>query len=237
MNETLKKQIIEAQAGNRVVLNDLVENNNGLIWSIARRFEGRGYDIEDIYQIGAIGFIKSIQKFDFSYNVTLSTFAVSYIIGEIKRFLRDDGMIKVSSQIKELGVRIEKIKQEYEKKGKNITIEEIAKILNVTKEEIAGALESKNTIQSLYDKENEDGICLIDKIKANDNEEERMVNKLVLKESINKLKPREKEIIFLRYYKCQTQKDVAKTLGISQVQVCRLEKQILSTLQSDLKEA
>ena len=123
------------------------------------------------------------------------------------------------------------------KKGKNITIEEIAKILNVTKEEIAGALESKNTIQSLYDKENEDGICLIDKIKANDNEEERMVNKLVLKESINKLKPREKEIIFLRYYKCQTQKDVAKTLGISQVQVCRLEKQILSTLQSDLKEA
>ncbi len=237
MNETLKKQIIEAQAGNRVVLNDLVENNNGLIWSIARRFEGRGYDIEDIYQIGAIGFIKSIQKFDFSYNVTLSTFAVSYIIGEIKRFLRDDGMIKVSRQIKELGVRIEKIKQEYEKKGKNITIEEIAKILNVTKEEIAGALESKNTIQSLYDKENEDGICLIDKIKANDNEEERMVNKLVLKESINKLKPREKEIIFLRYYKCQTQKDVAKTLGISQVQVCRLEKQILSTLQSDLKEA
>ena len=237
MNETLKKQIIEAQAGNRVVLNDLVENNNGLIWSIARRFEGRGYDIEDIYQIGAIGFIKSIQKFDFSYNVTLSTFAVSYIIGEIKRFLRDDGMIKVSRQIKELGVRIEKIKEEYEKKGKNITIEEIAKILNVTKEEIAGALESKNTIQSLYDKENEDGICLIDKIKANDNEEERMVNKLVLKESINKLKPREKEIIFLRYYKCQTQKDVAKTLGISQVQVCRLEKQILSTLQSDLKEA
>ena len=237
MNETLKKQIIEAQAGNRVVLNDLVENNNGLIWSIARRFEGRGYDIEDIYQIGAIGFIKSIQKFDFSYNVTLSTFAVSYIIGEIKRFLRDDGMIKVSRQIKELGVRIEKIKQEYEKKGKNITIEEIAKKLNVTKEEIAGALESKNTIQSLYDKENEDGICLIDKIKANDNEEERMVNKLVLKESINKLKPREKEIIFLRYYKCQTQKDVAKTLGISQVQVCRLEKQILSTLQSDLKEA
>ena len=237
MNETLKKQILEAQAGNRVVLNDLVENNNGLIWSIVRRFEGRGYDLEDIYQVGAIGFIKSIQKFDFSYNVTLSTFAVSYIIGEIKRFLRDDGMIKVSRQIKELGVRIEKIKQEYEKKGKNITIEEIAKILNVTKEEIAGALESKNTIQSLYDKENEDGICLIDKIKANDNEEERMVNKLVLKESINKLKPREKEIIFLRYYKCQTQKDVAKTLGISQVQVCRLEKQILSTLQSDLKEA
>lgn len=237
MNETLKKQILEAQAGNRVVLNDLVENNNGLIWSIVRRFEGRGYDLEDIYQVGAIGFIKSIQKFDFSYNVTLSTFAVSYIIGEIKRFLRDDGMIKVSRQIKELVIKTEKLKQEYEEKGKTITIEEIAKILNVTKEEIAVALESKNTIESLYEKENEDGICLLDKIRANDNEEEKTVTKLVLKESINKLKPREKEIIFLRYYKCQTQKDVAKTLGISQVQVCRLEKQILNTLQSELKEA
>lgn len=237
MNETLKKQISEAQAGNRVVLNDLVENNNGLIWSIVRRFEGRGYDLEDIYQVGAIGFIKSIQKFDFSYNVTLSTFAVSYIIGEIKRFLRDDGMIKVSRQIKELGIKAEKLKLEYEKKGKSITIEEISKILNVTKEEIAAALESKNTIESLYEKETEDGICLLDKIKANDNEEEKTVTKLVLKESINKLKPREKEIIFLRYYKCQTQKDVAKTLGISQVQVCRLEKQILNTLQSELKEA
>ena len=191
----------------------------------------------DYFAKGSIGLLKAIDKFDLSYEVKFSTYAVPMISGEIKRFLRDDGMIKVSRQIKELGVRIEKIKQEYEKKGKNITIEEIAKILNVTKEEIAGALESKNTIQSLYDKENEDGICLIDKIKANDNEEERMVNKLVLKESINKLKPREKEIIFLRYYKCQTQKDVAKTLGISQVQVCRLEKQILSTLQSDLKEA
>ena len=118
MNETLKKQIKEAQAGNRVVLNDLVEKNNGLIWSVVKRFEGRGYELEDIYQIGAIGFIKAVQKFDFSYDVNLSTFAVPYIIGEIKRFLRDDGMIKVSRQIKELLVKINKIKSDYEKSGK-----------------------------------------------------------------------------------------------------------------------
>ena len=96
MDETLKKQILEVQAGNREVLNDLIKQNNGLIWSIVKRFEGRGYELEDLYQIGAIGFIKSVQKFDFSFNVALSTYAVSFIIGEIKRFLRDDGMIKVS---------------------------------------------------------------------------------------------------------------------------------------------
>lgn len=237
MNETLKKQIKEAQAGNRVVLNDLVKENNGLIWSVVKRFEGRGYELEDIYQIGAIGFIKAVQKFDFSYNVNLSTFGVPYIIGEIKRFLRDDGMIKVSRQLKELAAKANALKQESEKSGKCITIEETAKMLNVTKEEIAAAIDAKNNVESIYEKETEDGICLLDKIKANDNEEEKTITKIVLKESINKLKPREKEIIFLRYYKCQTQKDVAKTLGISQVQVCRLEKQILNTLQSELKEA
>ena len=237
MNETLKKQIKEAQAGNRVVLNDLVEKNNGLIWSVVKRFEGRGYELEDIYQIGAIGFIKAVQKFDFSYNVNLSTFGVPYIIGEIKRFLRDDGMIKVSRQIKELSVKANKLKSDYEKKGKTITLEEIAKILGVTKEEIAVSLDSSNNIESLYDKEDEDGLCLLDKIKSGENEEEKTINRLVLKEGINRLKPREKEIIFLRYYKCQTQKDVARTMGISQVQVCRLEKQILNTLYEELKEA
>ena len=237
MNETLKKQIQEAQAGNRVVLNDLVEKNNGLIWSVVKRFEGRGYDIEDIYQIGAMGFIKAIQKFDFSYNVNLSTFGVPYIIGEIKRFLRDDGIIKVSRQIKELLVKINKIKSDYEKSGKTITVEEIAKILNVSKEEIAASLNSSNNVESLYDKEDEDGLCLIDKIKSSGNEEENTINRLALKEGINRLKPREKEIIFLRYYKCQTQKDVARTMGISQVQVCRIEKQILNILYEELKEA
>jgi len=237
MDETLKKQIQEAQTGNREILDELVKQNNGLIWSVVKRFNGRGYETDDIYQIGAIGFIKAVQKFDFSFNVTLSTFAVPYIIGEIKRFFRDDGIVKVSRQIKELANKVNKLTVEYEKNGKKITIDEIAKILKVSKEEVAVALDSNNIVESIYDKEDEDGICLIDKIKANENEEEKTVNRIALKECIKKLNPRQKEIIFLRYYKCQTQKDVARTIGISQVQVCRIEKQILNTLYEELKEA
>lgn len=237
MDETLKKQILEVQAGNREVLNDLIKQNNGLIWSIVKRFEGRGYELEDLYQIGAIGFIKAVQKFDFSYNVTLSTYAVTYIIGEIKRFLRDDGMIKVSRQTKATCQKALKIKEDYEKQGKNIGVEEIAKILKVSKDEVIASLEYKNCVESLYDKEDDDSNCLIDKIKTNENEEERTVNRLALKEGLEKLKPREKQIIFLRYFKCQTQKDVAKMVGISQVQVCRIEKQVLSLLGQELKEA
>ena len=237
MDETLKKQILEVQAGNREVLNDLIKQNNGLIWSIVKRFEGRGYELEDLYQIVAIGFIKAVQKFDFSYNVTLSTYAVTYIIGEIKRFLRDDGMIKVSRQTKATCQKALKIKEDYEKQGKNIGVEEIAKILKVSKDEVIASLEYKNCVESLYDKEDDDSNCLIDKIKTNENEEERTVNRLALKEGLEKLKPREKQIIFLRYFKCQTQKDVAKMVGISQVQVCRIEKQVLSLLGQELKEA
>ena len=237
MDETLKKQILEVQAGNREVLNDLIKQNNGLIWSIVKRFGGRGYELEDLYQIGAIGFIKAVQKFDFSYNVTLSTYAVTYIIGEIKRFLRDDGMIKVSRQTKATCQKALKIKEDYEKQGKNIGVEEIAKILKVSKDEVIASLEYRNCVESLYDKEDDDSNCLIDKIKTNENEEERTVNRLALKEGLEKLKPREKQIIFLRYFKCQTQKDVAKIVGISQVQVCRIEKQVLSLLGQELKEA
>lgn len=237
MDETLKKQILEVQAGNREVLNDLIKQNNGLIWSIVKRFEGRGYELEDLYQIGAIGFIKSVQKFDFSFNVALSTYAVTFIIGEIKRFLRDDGMIKVSRQTKSTCQKALKIKEDYEKLGKKIGIDEIAKLLKVSKDEVIASLEYKNCLESLYEKEDEDGICLIDKIKTNENEEEKTINRLALKEGIEKLKPREKEIIYLRYFKGQTQKDVAKLVGISQVQVCRIEKQILSTLGEELKEA
>ena len=166
MDETLKKQILEVQAGNREVLNDLIKQNNGLIWSIVKRFGGRGYELEDLYQIGAIGFIKAVQKFDFSYNVTLSTYAVTYIIGEIKRFLRDDGMIKVSRQTKATCQKALKIKEDYEKQGKNIGVKEIAKILKVSKDEVIASLEYKNCVESLYDKEDDDSNCLIDRIKT-----------------------------------------------------------------------
>ncbi len=233
MDEELKKKIIEAQSGNRDVLNNLVLENKGLIINIARRFENRGYDFDDLYQIGAIGFIKAVQKFDFNYNVVLSTFAVTYIIGEIKRFLRDNGPIKISRQIKELSKKIA-----FEQKSNpNITIENLAKKLNVSKEDIALALDSENSIKSLDDRENDDEVPLIDKISSKENSEELIVNKLALKQCISNLDPREKKIIFLRYYKCQTQKKVADIIGISQVQVSRIEKRVLENLGKELKEA
>src|SRR5574344_2633935 len=132
MDENLKQKILQAQNGNKDTLNDIVKENMGLIYSIARRFQNRGYDLEDIYQIGSIGLIKAIQRFDFNYDVALSTFSVTYIIGEIKRFLRDDGPIKVSRQLKELATKI----REEEKNKPNITIEELSKKLNEPKEEI-----------------------------------------------------------------------------------------------------
>ena len=233
MDEELRKKIIEAQSGNRDVLNILVLENKGLIINIARRFENRGYDFDDLYQIGAIGFIKAVQKFDFSYNVVLSTFAVTYIIGEIKRFLRDNGPIKISRQIKELSKKIA-----YEQKNNpNITIESLAKKLNVSKEEIALALDSENSIKSLDDRENDEEVPLIDKLSTKENNEELIVNRLALKQCISNLEPREKKIIFLRYYKCQTQKKVADIIGISQVQVSRIEKRVLENLGKELKEA
>ena len=233
MNEELRKKIIEAQSGNRDVLNSLVLENKGLIINIARRFENRGYDFDDIYQIGAIGFIKAVQKFDFNYNVVLSTFAVTYIIGEIKRFLRDNGPIKISRQIKELSKKIA-LEQ---KNNPNITLESLAQKLKVSKEDIALALDSENSIKSLDDKESDDEIPLIDKLSSKENNEELIVNRLALKQCISNLEPREKKIIFLRYYKCQTQKKVADIIGISQVQVSRIEKRVLENLGKELKEA
>ena len=233
MDEELEKKIREAQNGNKEVLNNLVLENKGLIINIARRFENRGYDFDDIYQIGAIGFIKAVQKFDFNYNVMLSTFAVTYIIGEIKRFLRDNGPIKISRQIKELSRKIA-LEQ---KNNPNITVEELSKKLKVDKEEITLALDSENCIKSLDDKENDDEVPLIDKLSSKENNEETIVNRLALKQCISNLEPREKKIIFLRYYKCQTQKKVADIIGISQVQVSRIEKKVLENLSKELKEA
>ena len=145
MDEELRKKIEQAQSGNKEVLNKLVEENYGLIKAISKRFINRGYDMEDITQIGAIGLIKAIKKFDFSYNVTLSTFAVAYIIGEIKRFLRDDGIVKVSRTLKYLGAQI-KLEKE---KNENISIEELSKKLKATKADIILAIDSSNSVESL----------------------------------------------------------------------------------------
>ena len=232
MNRDLQARIIEAQNGDKNVLNDLVKENSGLIYSIARRFINRGYDLEELYQVGAIGLIKAIKKFDFNYNVMLSTFAVTYIIGEIKRFIRDDGPVKISRQIKELSVRI----RNEEKIKPNIKIEELAEKLNVDKEEIILAMDSTSSPESLEEKIDEDGMSLMDRLSSNENIEEKIINNMALRECIKSLNDREKKIIFLRYYKCQTQKKVADIIGISQVQVSRIENAIIKNLGKELRE-
>lgn len=233
MDEKLIEKIKKAQEGDREVLNELIKENYGLIYSIGRRFENRGYEMEDIYQIGAIGLIKAIKKFDFTYNVVLSTFAVSYIIGEIKRFIRDDGPVKVSRELKQLSTKIN-----LEKKNQpEITIKELAKKLNTNKENIVLAMESSNAVESLESKINEDGMNLMQKISSDENNEEKLVDKIMIRELITKLNPREKKILLLRYYRGQTQANIAELIGISQVQVSRIEKQVLIHLKKMLREA
>ncbi len=235
MYENNVEDIIKAKEGNEEAMSKLVESNSGLIWSIVRRFKERGYELEDLYQIGSLGFIKSIRRFDTNFEVQLSTYAVPYILGEIKRFIRDDGPIKVSRSTKELCVKIREIQKEHlNKKGEEIKLEEIAKILKVAKEEIAAALDSVNCVDSIYDvnykDENEGNI--LDKIPANDENEKNIIDKIVLKDAINRLDERDRKIILLRYFRGSTQSQVAKVLGISQVQVSRIEKRVLS----DMKE-
>ena len=230
MYENNVENIIKAKEGNQEAMTKLIENNSGLIWSIVRRFKDRGYELEDLYQIGSLGFIKSIRRFDTNFEVQLSTYAVPYILGEIKRFIRDDGPIKVSRSTKELCVKIREIQKEYlNKKGVEIKLDEISKILKISKEEIAVALDSMNCVDSIYDvnykDENEGNI--LDKIPANVDNEKNLVDKIVLKDAINKLNERDKKIILLRYFRGNTQCQVAKTLGISQVQVSRIEKKVL----------
>ena len=231
-NNTLEK-IVEAQNGNQEVMQNLIDKNNGLIWSIVKRFKERGHELEDLYQIGTMGFIKAVKRFDAGYDVKLSTYAVPYIVGEIKRFIRDDGPIKISRSTKELVVRIREMQKQYnEKLGREITINELAKELQVPKEDIVYALTSARPLESIdeeiYDETSK--TTLIDKISTNKDEANAIINNLTLKKLIEDLQPREKEIIMLRYYKEHTQTQVAKILGITQVQVSRIEKRILQNM-------
>lgn len=230
MYETNTEDIIRAQEKQEEAMEKIITNNSGLVWSIVNRFLGRGYSKEELYQIGCIGLIKAIQRFDVKFEVRLSTFAVPYIMGEIKRFLRDDGPIKISRSIKELGVKIREIQRDYlAKNGKDIKISEIAKILNTKVEDIAQALEANKPLDSIDEEiyEGDDTQSKISKISNNKDEMGELVNKITIRNLIKELEKREQEIILLRYFKQKTQVEVAKTLGISQVQVSRIEKKIL----------
>ena len=233
------KYIQLAQNNNEEAMEMLIKNNSGLIWSIVRRFTGRGYETEDLYQIGCIGLIKAIKRFDINLDVQLSTYAVPYIMGEIKRFIRDDGIIKISRQTKELSVKIKQIQNDYMNKlGEEIPINLIVDKLNISKEEVAAAIESTQNVNSIYNIEAPDGSddrMLIDKISDNKDEYNKLVDEMTLKDIINNLDKKEKEVILLRFYKEQTQSQVGKILGITQVQVSRIEKKVLEKMKLKLE--
>lgn len=215
MYETNTEDIIEAQKDNKQAMEKIITNNSGLVWSIVNRFLGRGYGKEELYQIGCIGLIKAIKRFDKNYEVKMSTFAVPYIMGEIKRFIRDDGPIKISRSIKELGAKVSEIQREYLiKYGKDVKISEMAKILNVKIEDISVALEATRPIDSIDEDayEGDEKESKISKISNKKDDVGDLINKITVKKLINELDEREQKIIKLRYFKEKTQVEVAKML-------------------------
>lgn len=222
--------IQKAQQGDQTAKEALLEENSGLIWSVVRRFKGRGADPEDLYQIGAIGFLKCIDKFDFAYDVKLSTYAVPMILGEVRRFLRDDGAVKVSRSLKELAMRAKRLQEKMLlEENREITLQEMAEVLQVEKEELVLALEAGREVESLYASAgggDENPMQLIDKL-SDTSAHEKMLEHLSLKEAMDTLEEKERQIIWMRYFQDRTQADVAQEIGISQVQVSRIEKKTL----------
>ena len=223
-----------AHKGDKAARDKVLLENSGLIWSIVRRFLNRGYESEDLFQIGCIGMLKAIDRFDVNFKVAFSTYAVPMITGEIKRFLRDDGMIKVSRSIKELGFKVRAAREEMTYSlGREPTIEEIAARLETSREEVAASMEAGAEVESLYrptGNGDDNTMFLMDRLEEENNDHEELLNRMVLKELMEDLSDEQREIIVRRYFYNQTQTQIAGELGISQVQVSRLEKRILKEM-------
>lgn len=233
----IKELITKSQNGDEAARDKIVNCNIRLIWSVVQRFMNRGYEADDLFQIGAIGLLKAVDKFDMSYDVKFSTYAVPMIIGEIQRFIRDDGTVKVSRSLKETANKVRKIKDELSKTLCRLpTIKEIADKLEISMEEVVFALEANKAPTSIHETvfENDgDSITLMDQI--SDESQNKWFDKIALQEAIRTLNERERLIVYLRYFKDQTQSEVAYRLGISQVQVSRLEKKILESIKNQME--
>ncbi len=234
----IKDLIERSQNGEKEARDLIVQRNIRLVWSVVQRFLNRGYESDDLFQIGCIGLLKSVDKFDLSYDVKFSTYAVPMIIGEIQRFIRDDGTVKVSRSLKEMGNKVRKKKDELSKKfGRNPTINELADALEISPEDVVMSQEAIRSPSSIHETvyENDgDPITLLDQI--SDKEETKWFDKIALRDAVGHLQERERLIVYLRYFKDQTQSEVAKRLGISQVQVSRLEKKILNDIKGQMVE-
>lgn len=236
MSHTEQTRILikRAQEGEKEAREQLFRENTGLIYSVIKRFAGRGAEMEDLFQIGSIGLLKAIDHFDMSFDVRFSTYAVPMIMGEIKRFLRDDGIVKISRSLKENHYKLQKVRSEmYEKLGREATMLEICEEMQMDMEELMLSWEADNVAESLYKTIYQgDGteISLLDKLPEKENQQEQVLNRIFLEEILDSLSLEERKVIDMRYYEEKTQSQIAEILGISQVQVSRMEKRILKKM-------
>lgn len=230
--------IQKSHEGDKEARARLVEENTGLVWCVVKRFYNRGVEMEDLFQIGTIGLLKAIDKFDLNYDVKFSTYAVPMIAGEIKRFLRDDGMIRVSRSLKELSYKAylcrEKLQERF---GREPSVTELAGELGVEPEELMAALDASSEVESLhkpiYQSDGQE-VSLMDRLPWRAEPEEEVLDHLLLKELLGGLEKEERQLIYLRYFADRTQAQAGKELGISQVQVSRLEKKILKSMREQI---
>ena len=228
--------INRAHQGDKLARDKILIENTGLIWSIVRRFLNRGHEGEDLFQIGCIGMLKAIDRFDTEFDVAFSTYAVPMIAGEIRRFIRDDGIVKISRKIKENQMKIMHQREIYiNEKKQEPTIEELEKVCDLTKEEIVMAIDASRNVESI-DKEmytKDSAYTLMDLAEDDTNIEETVLNKIMVQQLMDMLESKERKIINLRYFKNKTQSQVAKEMGMTQVQVSRLEKKILNSMRNE----
>lgn len=227
--------INRAHQGDKLARDKILIENTGLIWSIVKRFLNRGHEGEDLFQIGCIGMLKAIDRFDTEFDVAFSTYAVPMIAGEIRRFIRDDGIVKISRKIKENQMKIMHQREIYiNEKKQEPTIEELEKVCDLTKEEIVMAMDASRNVESI-DKEmysKDSAYTLMDLAEDDTNIEETVLNKIMVQQLMDMLESKERKIINLRYFKNKTQSQVAKEMGMTQVQVSRLEKKILNSMRN-----
>ena len=230
--------IRRSQDGDKAARETLIEENLGLIHHVVKRFLGRGVEAEDLFQIGAVGLVKAVDRFDLSFGVRFFTYAVPMIAGEIKRFLRDDSMIKVSRSLKELAVKAARLREQLlMERGEEPGVDELARRLKVEPEELVQAMDSSIEVESLQKvicQGSSEGVSLMERVEQGHDEQEELLRRMLLEELLSSLEPRERRLIVLRFFYDRTQTQVAMELGMSQVQVSRLEKKILSALKEKM---
>lgn len=235
MSDDILEGIRRARSGDREAAGRLVEENSGLIWSVARRFFGRGVDAEDLFQLGCVGFLKAIDGFDESFGTRFSTYAVPKISGEIRRFLRDDGAVKVSRSVKEQAAQIRMARIALEQRlGREPTLSELSRELELAPEDIVFAETATGPAESLQRESGEDGFTL-ELVLGDYSAEERLVEHVALRTAIESLPPRERQVVALRYYHGMTQQNCARVMHVSQVQISRLERRAVELLREKLE--